>query len=564
MVARWLWAGLLAALVALNIGVTALSINGAGSPVRLGRSVHIGTDRFRYVSLTPAGAKIGVRIGDVYDTRLLTLSQRMQEWNRIASAHAVVDLPLMRGERIVHVRQPFTFLSPEDTFSDEVFFVFICICALSGLIMFARGRNSTSLAAGIMLVSLSFYHQSFPAWNAPLPVVVGLFLCSVWAVTAFGVSAFVLGLLLLPASVPRFISAMLIVAAALALGASFLIWTFDYTLWHFSGHTIFNGEQIFEWARLAQTLVIAAIFGLAAATVRGKASAAVRILFIATLCGFGGDVFLFITELLGQQLSPPGLIAYTVCWTLLCAGYLYALFGKQLVSLDFVVNRAAVFAVIVALVSAILVLAEKLAEWLTLGSTSSFIVELAVTLGIALSFKRIERHVQNVVEHVFYRDKLRAAEALEALSGDFPFVRDTSTLADHVTREIRRHMRSPHVAMYLAQSQEYRPTAADGEALTVLKTIPDSDALVLRLQARHAPADARDFVTQFPRNTTVFPMVVLGAVIGCIVADERSNGEAFDPDERALLMRVAHETATALSFLKTRPVRSTASAASTL
>jgi hypothetical protein len=537
-------------LVAVNITLVALSIHGTGVPVRTGDERHIGTDRFVFTSVTPAGLKGGVRVGDVFDTRLLTLRQRMQSWNKFGSASTVVVFPVLRGGRIVSVHQPFAPAPPEAVFLDDVFLVIVCISALCGLILIARGRDAASLAAGIMLVSLSFYQQSFPAWNAPLPIVVGIFLISIWSVTTFGVSAFILGLLLLPKTVSRIVRAILISGAALAIGASFLFWTLDYSVWNFTGHTIFNGEQTYEYSRLAQIVVIVTTFGIAAATVRGKAAAAARVFFVATLIGFGADAFLFVSQLLGRAVSPGETVAYVVCWTVLCGGYLYALLGKRLVSLDFVINRAAVFAVIVALVSAVLVLVEKLVERFAVGAPSGFIIELAATLLIALSFKWIERRVQDVVEHLFYRDKLRAAETLRALADDFPFLRDPQDVVELVAREVRRNMHSPHTAIYLAQAREYRPVASDGEAPLAMRNIPDSDALILRLQSRRTALDTRDFATAFPGSATLFPLCVFGAVIGCLRVDERSNGEALDPDERAVLMDLARETAAAITWLK--------------
>lgn len=153
---RYFLAAVLGLLVIVNVVAVASGAREAGAPIPLGQSVRSATDRFTYTSASPAGRKGGVRVGDVLDTRLLTLSERMTSWNRIGSTRAVVSFPLERNGRIVYARQAYAPLTAASEFSDSLFLALACVSGLCGLIFLVRGRDAPSLAAGIMLVSFKF------------------------------------------------------------------------------------------------------------------------------------------------------------------------------------------------------------------------------------------------------------------------------------------------------------------------------------------------------------------------------------------------------------------------
>lgn len=234
---------------------------------------------------------------------------------------------------------------------------------------------------------------------------------------------------------------------------------------------------------------------------------------------------------------------------MLFVGYFYAFFARRLVAVDFVVNRAAVFTIVVGVIAGVLALVEKLVETFALGRESVFAVELGATLLVALSFRWLERRISEAVERVFYRDKLRAAAALDALPDDFPFHRDRAILANHVVREVLRQLQVPSAVLYFAKGHEYVAGGAAGADLLSLPPVSDTDPAVIRLRSKHSPIDCRDFQTQLGSNGYAFPLVVLGRVTGCLYLAARTNDEAFDPDERALLARLAREAATALLWM---------------
>jgi hypothetical protein len=352
-------------------------------------------------------------------------------------------------------------------------------------------------------------------------------------------------MLLLRDRVSQSIRVVLILAASLAIAAETFVWSFDYGLWMFTGHTM-GGQLVYPYAAVAWVSVTILTFALAAARSHGSNAAAVRTLFVATLIGLGELGYEFLAHF-GLPAPPPLLSA--VCQLVLLVGYLYSFFARRLVALDFVINRAAVFAIVAGVIAGVLALVEKLVETFALGRESVFAVELAATLLVALSFRWLERRISNAVERVFYRDKLRAAEALDALPDDFPFHRDRTALANHLVREVLRQLHVPSAVLYFAKGHEYVAGGAAGGDLLSLPPVSDTDPAIIRLRSKRGPIDCHDFQTQLGSSGYTFPLVVLGRVTGCLYVSARTNGEAFDPDERMLLTRLAREAATALLWM---------------
>ncbi len=513
----------------------------------IGVTHRVAPDHFQIVKLT-ATSPSGARVGDILDTRALTVEQRSRFWNEEAPAGAIVPFPLFRdGEPvIVHAQMPAR--DPQTQLADDISFALMCLGIVAGLLLMFRGEGNASFAAGLMLVTLGLTLRPNGSWIGPVWLNVALFELTLWAAPAFAISAFVLGMLLLHNRVSQPIRVFLILVASIAIAAETFVWSLDYGLWMFTGHTE-GGQLVFPYAAVAWISVTILTFALAAAKSQGNNVAAVRTLFIATLIGLGEIAYEFLADF-GLPKPPPLLSA--VCQLVLFVGYFYAFFARRLVALDFVVNRAAVFTIVVGVIAGVLALVEKLVETFALGRESVFAVELGATLLVALSFRWLERRISDAVEHVFYRDKLRAVEALDALPDDFPFHRDRTALANHLTREVVRQLHVPSAVLYFAKGHEYVAGGAAGADFLSLPPVSDTDPAIIRLRSKHSPIDCHDFQTQLGSSGYTFPLVVLGRVTGCLYVAARTNGEAFDPDERALLTRLAREAATAILWMAER------------
>lgn len=527
------------------VAATAASLPKAGEEPSRGVLQRVAPDHFEIVRLTPTSPS-GAQVGDILDTGALTIEQRMRFWNGDAQVGATIPFPLLRNGKSVVVYARVQARDPQTQLADDIFFALLCLGVVTGLLLMLRGEGGASFTAGLMLLSLGLTLRPVGSSIGPIWLDVVLFEFSLWSAPVFAISAFVLGMLLLRNRVSQPIRVMLIVAASLAIAAETFAWPFDYGLWVFTGHTM-GGQLVYPYAATAWISVTVLTFGLAAARSQGTESAAVRTLFVATLIGLGEIACSYLANF--RLVPQPLPLVSAICQLVLFIGYFYSFFARRLVALDFVINRAAVFTVVAGVIAGVLALVEKFVESFALGRESIFAVELGATLIVALSFRWLERRISNAVERVFYRDKLRAGEALNALPDDFPFYRDRTALANHLVREVLRQMLVPSAVLYLSKGHEYVAEAAAGVDLLVLPPVSDTDPAIIRLRSKHTPIDCHDFQTHLGSTGYAFPLAVLGRVTGCMYVAARTNGEAFDPDERALLSRLAREAATALLWM---------------
>lgn len=537
-------AGAIFALIAaIYVGTMATSIGDAALPLSQGRSVFISTDRFRFESVSAAGSADGVRPGDVLDTRLLNVAQRMAVWNNAASAHSTISYPVERNGTVVNVRQTFARLSAEQSLLNGVYFAIACASLICGLVLMLRGQGASSFAAGTMLVSLGFMTPSYPAWNGPTWLIVSLFILRIWSVTLFAISASVLGMLLWNERTPRLPRVLLIATCTLAIGATFTYWTVDYTLWNFTGHTIFRGQQTFEYSRLAEIVAIIGVFGLAALSARGADSPAIRVLFASTLIGLSGEAYHLIWELSAFRSagSPVTAVPYAAAWCVLFAGYLYAFFSRRLVSVDFIINRAAVFSgVSIVLIGTFVLFEWILTEWLRESShTTNAMAGAGVALVLGLSVRFVHARVERVVDRVFFRKRYEDEKAIRLLASEAPYITDPEVLLKRTATTLERH----------AGASFARVVLDDGNGF--YGAISENDPAIVRLRATRGVLDLHTVDSELT-GELAYPMVARGRLIGVLTVGQRRSGEAYASDESAAIAEAAHSIGAALDVLSAK------------
>ncbi len=127
-------------------------------------------------------------------------------------------------------------------------------------------------------------------------------------------------------------------------------------------------------------------------------------------------------QLLGQPVPAYGALNLTLF--VMAFGYAYVALRYRVVDLSFVVNRAVVYATILALVVAIFTIAETAITKFAVSKLDSIAVELGLALVIACSVKPIERRIDAVVERVLFARKHATEEGLRALIRDCPHVEE--------------------------------------------------------------------------------------------------------------------------------------------
>ena len=502
--------------------------------------------RSAFTRVNDAGRRAGLRVGDILDSRAWGARERLYLLRLgYATAGTTMSVPYFRGPRSISVEETFQTQSGRGV-RDALDVLLRVLLAASGILLLARGKDWGSIAAGLTLCGTAVFEGFGVAYVGPSWLVAFIVTVIPLAGIASYLGRFLFGIYLLPSRVPRALRAALwVVFAAFWLPETALSFG-RFLAAIYSALPVANTTIAYSLLQALASIAIVLAFGVVAAYVRGREGSGVRILFAAVLIGSLGGIFNNLFHVFGQPAPLDG--AANLTYLAVAIAFPYAVLAKRVVAVDFVINKAAIYTVVLTIVVGIFILAEQLIERAALGRVQSFAFELLVPLILGLSIKWIEAGVERIIERVLYRDKLRAEQELEALIEDFPHARDVRILASRVASEVHRNMHVPYVAIYREEEGTYVPIASAGHGAPL--PIGADDPVFMRLRSKHKVVQAEDFATALPHHGAVFPLVVFGTVTGAVYCQFRESGERFDPDELQTLGKLSHELAIALLWVE--------------
>ncbi len=557
MVKRWLIAVVLGLLVLGDLSIAAASFGIAGTEgLFWGSTRNLDSERAVVTGLNAEAVRAGVHVGDIYDFRLLSLSERAILFTDGGRAGASISAPVLRAGRTARIRIAF---APRGT--DPVvrtlallWLGLLFLAALVGLFIVARGKGRASLAAGIMLLGFAVYgSRQFSRAIAPIWLMLALEM--IWAVSfvVFPAAAFVMAQYCLPSSTSRKLRTSLWTLFAVVMAFAMLDEWVEWPTLLFTGRSLFGFNLYYEAPLIASFMLTLVTLGIAAATARGSGAAAIRVLFVSSLIGLGAESAISIANIVTGNLgfAIPAWVIYglLLTWTQLLAGYLYAIFASRLYDVDFFISRTVIYGTVIAIVVGVLALIESFIERAALGHTENLVLSLLAPVLLGLSVRWIGQRVEALVEHTFYRNKLASHQRLRALADDFAEAHSAEGLAPRVAREMHKQF-GARTVIYRFEENGYAPCAADGADLDRLAVIEQDDPVFMRLRRSRRQVDTRDLDTALPFAGLAFPLIVLGRVYGAILAGPRPHDQWYDPDDQDVIAAVAHELGAALLWLR--------------
>lgn len=215
----------------------------------------------------------------------------------------------------------------------------------------------------------------------------------------------------------------------------------------------------------------------------------------------------------------------------------YVALNRRLLDIGFVLNRAAVFAIVSSILIGAFVIVEWIAnEWLSANHTTSAIVGMLVALALGVSIRYVHKFADRFVDHVLFRQRHEDEARLRRFAHEAGFITDRSTLLDRAVETIKSATRADASIV----------TFDDGSG-----NVEDNDAAVVALRAWHKPIDLNSFPTSGLRGQFAFPMVARGRLVGAVVCGTKQDSEVYAPDEFDALQRLADGVGSALSVLST-------------
>jgi hypothetical protein len=235
-------------------------------------------------------------------------------------------------------------------------------------------------------------------------------------------------------------------------------------------------------------------------------------------------------------------------------GLTYAILRHRVFGVVFVINRAVVYAV----VSAVVVAAFLVAEWLLslaftqYDRTANLIAELCVALVLGFSIRFIHARVDRVVDDLFFRARHLAEAAIRRFAHEADLVTNADDLLDKTVDVVSRFGDATAVAVYLRREDgKYEPARSTFDEA---KPIGENDWALLEMRAWHQPVELPGMRSDLPGDSA-FPMRTRGQLAGALVCAAKRSGESYAPDERDALRVLAHAVGVALDILEVEALR---------
>ena len=228
----------------------------------------------------------------------------------------------------------------------------------------------------------------------------------------------------------------------------------------------------------------------------------------------------------------------------------YVALNRRLLDIGFVLNRAAVFAIVSTTLIGAFVIVEWIAnEWLSANHTTSAVVGMAVALGLGLSIRYVHKFVDRFVDRVLFRKRYEDEATLRRFAHEAGFITDRTTLLERAVETVK---------------------ASTGAGASILalddghSSVDENDPALVSLRAWHKPIDLELFPNSALHGQFAFPMVTRGQLVGALICGSKQDSEVYAPDESEALQMLADGVGSALSALSQGHATSNGSLAGTI
>jgi hypothetical protein len=225
----------------------------------------------------------------------------------------------------------------------------------------------------------------------------------------------------------------------------------------------------------------------------------------------------------------------------------YVALNRRLIDIGFVLNRAAVFGIVSAIVIGAFILVEwAVGQWLVSAShTTGVVAGMVVALALGLSMRYIHRYVDVFVDRVFFRKRHDDEAALRRFAGESAYINDRDILLSRAIREVLAHTDADGAAILVRDEAQGYVSRGDGFRAHIDRDDPG----IVALKAWSKPVDLHSLEDSELRGELAFPMISRGDLVGALVCGPKRDGEAYAPDECDALLALARGVGTALDTL---------------
>jgi len=481
--------------------------------------------------------RAGLRPGDLIDIRANPPVERFWLFGQPPTGRAVTVVA-QRGSQ----RHRFTIVTQSASrlrllLLAPIWFGFIWIALFAAVIAWRRSDDPQMRALCLLLIAYGFWettnqHYVSSDWlwvlvTAASANVLGMCAVAFWAACA--------GSFAPPRSMLRRAAQWLcyaLVAAAVAIG-----------LLKIAGITTLKVDPIALSAAVAAVPLAAACLAATACTLFaiGATQGAERQRAIWSLVP--GAILIFVG--FGAEALQGVIKSYDLAWTVYYVAaalniltpmvLTYVALTRRLLDIGFVLNRAAIFAIVSGILIAAFVVVEWIAnEWLNANHTTSALIGAIAALALGVSMQYVHRTAERFVDRVFFRKRYEDEAALRRFAHEAGFITERSVLLERTVAIVRAS------------------TGADASILLLgngASTIGENDPALVALRAWHKPVDLESLTSTDLRGQFAFPLVARGELVGALICGSKQDSEVYAPDESEALQLVADGVGSALGLL---------------
>ena len=231
----------------------------------------------------------------------------------------------------------------------------------------------------------------------------------------------------------------------------------------------------------------------------------------------------------------------------------FAILRRDLFDVNFVVNRAAIYTTL----TAVLIGAFAGLNWsigLLLKQTGLALpIDVILAAAVGLSLNVIQRRVDQNVDKVFFRRRYEAEQRLRRVARALAHVTDSESVAQALVVEPVEALGLHAAAFYrTSPNGPFEMIAARGWPPGSPTAVAHNDPMILHLggvtealRLESVPHDAA-FPHGAARPRIAFPMWSRRELVGFVLYSTHQNGAMLDPDEVALIEHIATASVTAL------------------
>ncbi len=490
------------------------------------------------VSPESAGAKAGLRTGDVVDARALTPEERFRLWSQAPVMGRPEVFPVLRGSKVDRI----TVVPPAYPFTWALWVAIAAgfwsaLCAIVLLIRRGADRGVQVLVLYLLLVRLSI-QMSPDNWVTPYPVadlvnaVLNAIMPIGWALLATYAVHFVASnrTTRTLAALSYLLAAYIGATGALAALGSWLGFVDPLDPW-LAGVPDAIMQGVYFLAPL-----LCAIVALRSARGMDRARMAwllgpTAVIYLIQLSYLAGN---FVPALDSDAIGSTSLVLQLLA----PLGITYAMLNRRLLDIGFVVNRAVVYAGVSVVVFGIFALVEwAFGEWFSTATHSeNLLMSAALALALGFSIRPIHQRVDAVLDRVFFQKRHEDESAIRRFAHEAPYITDIETLLERAREVLVRHADAAFV------------TFALDDGAGKYGDVSENDPALVTLRSSRSVVDLTTSPTTLP-GEFAYPMIARGRMLGALAIGPKRSGEAYAPDESQAITGLAHGVATALDVL---------------